>query len=170
MNENLSLGRIAGIHVGLNWSLLVIAALIAWSLAPGILPLAAQAKTAGAYWTAGVVSSFICLASLLAHELAHSIVAMRRGVRVEGITLWLFGGVSRLGSDTATPGGQALITAVGPLTSLVLGALFLLTAAAASAGDSSALLPAALSWLGYINILPRGFHPLPPLPFGGGPI
>jgi Zn-dependent protease len=75
MNENLSLGRIAGIHVGLNWSLLVIGALIAWSLATGILPSAAPGQTASAYWTAGVVSAFVYLASLLAHELAHSVVA-----------------------------------------------------------------------------------------------
>src|SRR5256712_1510581 len=112
MNENLSLGRIAGIHVGLNWSLLVIAALIAWSLATGILPLAAPGQNSGAYWTAGVVSSFIYLASLLAHELAHSIVAMRRGVRVEGITLWLFGGGSRLARGTTTPRGQGVVTAL----------------------------------------------------------
>src|SRR2546428_3229388 len=124
MNENLSLGRIAGIHVGLNWSLLVIAALIAWSLATGILPSAAPGQTSSAYWTAGVVSAFVYLASLLAHELAHSVVAMRRGVRVEGITLWLFGGVSRFSSESSSPGAQALITFVGPLTSLLLGALF----------------------------------------------
>src|SRR2546428_10464966 len=170
MNENVSLGRIAGIHVGLNWSLLVIAALIAWSLATGILPLAAPNQNSGAYWTAGVVSSFVYLASLLAHELAHSIVAMRRGVRVEGITLWLFGGVSRLGSDTAVPGVQALITAWGPLTSLVLVALFLLTAAAVGAGNSSALLTAALSWLGYINIILGVFNLLPAFPLDGGRI
>src|SRR3989442_4429662 len=120
MNENLSLGRIAGIHVGLNWSLLVIAALIAWSLATGILPLAAPGQNSGAYWTAGVVSSFIYLASLLAHELAHSIVAMRRGVRVEGITLWLFGGVSRVARDTATPRGQGAVHPLGPLPHLAL--------------------------------------------------
>ncbi len=75
MNENLSLGRIAGIHVGLNWSLLVVAALIAWSLATGILPSAAPGQASGAYWTAGILSAFVFLASLLAHELAHSVWA-----------------------------------------------------------------------------------------------
>src|SRR3981081_4423965 len=130
MNENLSLGRIAGIHVGLNWSLLVIGALIAWSLATSLLPAAAPGQTSGAYWTAGIVSAFVYLAGLLAHELAHSIVAMGRGVRVEGITLWLFGGVSRFSSESSSPGAQALITFVGPLTSLVLGGLFFRAAAA----------------------------------------
>src|SRR6266852_5510023 len=124
MNENISLGRIFGIHVGFNWSLLVVAALIAWRLATGILPSAVHGETSSAYWTAGVVSAFVFLASLLAHELAHSVVALRRGVKVEGITLWLFGGVSRFSSETNSPGSQALITFVGPLTSLVLGAVF----------------------------------------------
>src|SRR5256714_5338681 len=170
MNENLSLGRIAGIHVGLNWSLLVIAGLIAWSLATSILPPAAPGQTAGAYWPAGVVASFVYLASLLAHELAHSVVAMRRGVRVEGITLWLFGGVSRLGSDSASTGVQALITVVGPVTSLLLGAVLLLAAAAAGGGANPRLLAAAHSWLAYINIILGVFNLLPAFPLDGGRI
>jgi Zn-dependent protease/CBS domain-containing protein len=168
MNENLSLGRIAGIHVGLNWSLLVIAALIAWSLATGILPSAAPGQTSGAYWTAGVVSAFVYLASLLAHELAHSVVAMRRGVRVEGITLWLFGGVSRFSSESNSPGAQALITFVGPLTSLLLGALFFFASVAVGGGAQLRLVSATLSWLGYINILLGVFNLLPAFPLDGG--
>jgi Zn-dependent protease/CBS domain-containing protein len=168
MNENLSLGRIAGIHVGLNWSLLVVAALIAWSLATSLLPSASPGQTSGAYWAAGVVSAFVFLASLLAHELAHSIVAMRRGVRVEGITLWLFGGVSRFSSDTSSPGAQALITFVGPLTSLVLGAVFYLVSVAVGGGAHPGLLPATLSWLGYINITLGVFNLVPAFPLDGG--
>jgi Zn-dependent protease/CBS domain-containing protein len=168
MNENLSLGRIAGIHVGLNWSLLVVAALIAWSLATSLLPSASPGQTSGAYWAAGVVSAFVFLASLLAHELAHSVVAMRRGVRVEGITLWLFGGVSRFSSDTGSPGAQALITFVGPLTSLVLGAVFYLVSVALGGGAHPGLLPATLSWLGYINITLGVFNLVPAFPLDGG--
>jgi len=170
MNENVSLGRIAGIHVGFNWSLLVIAALIAWSLAVGILPSAAPGQTSGAYWTAGIVSAFVYLASLLAHELAHSIVAMRRGVKVEGITLWLFGGVSRFSSESSSPGGQAWITFVGPLTSLVLGVVFFLLSVAIGGGAQPSLLAATLSWLGYINILLGVFNLLPAFPLDGGRI
>src|SRR5437667_1589037 len=168
MNENLSLGRIAGIHVGLNWSLLVIAALIAWSLATGILPSAAPGKTSSAYWIAGVVSAFVYLASLLAHELAHSVVAMRRGVRVDGITLWLFGRVSRFSSETSSPGGQALITFVGPLTSLVLGVVFYLASVASGGGAHPGLFSATLSWLGYINISLGVFNLVPAFPLDGG--
>jgi len=168
MNENLSLGRIFGIHVGLNWSLLVVAALIAWSLATSLLPAASPGQTSGAYWTAGVISAFVFLASLLAHELAHSVVATRRGVKVEGITLWLFGGVSRFSSDTASPGAQALITFVGPLTSLVLGAVFYLASVAVGGGAQTSLLPATLSWLGYINITLGVFNLVPAFPLDGG--
>src|ERR1700716_912325 len=168
MNENLSLGRIAGIHVGLNWSLLVVAALIAWSLATGIVPAQAPGQTTGVYWVAGVISAFVFLASLLAHELAHSVVATRRGVRVDGITLWLFGGVSRFGSETNSPGSQALIIFVGPLTSLVLGGIFYLLAIAAGGGAPTGLLPVTLSWLGYINIVLGVFNLVPAFPLDGG--
>ena len=168
MNENLSLGRIFGIHVGLNWSLLVVAALIAWSLATSLLPTASPGQTSGAYWTAGVISAFVFLASLLAHELAHSVVATRRGVKVEGITLWLFGGVSRFSSETASPGAQALITFVGPLTSLVLGAVFYLAAVAVGGGAHPGLFSATLFWLGYINISLGVFNLVPAFPLDGG--
>src|SRR5207253_10928537 len=101
MNENISLGRIAGIHVGFNWSLLVIAALIAWSLATSFLPSTAPGHTSGAYWAAGLISALVFLASLLAHELAHSFVAMRCGVVVGGITIWFISSVSQSCSDTS---------------------------------------------------------------------
>ena len=171
MNENVSLGRIAGIHVGLNWSLLVVAGLIAWSLATGLLPAASPGQTSGAYWTAGIVSAFVYLACLLAHELAHSVVAMRRGIRVEGITLWLFGGVSRFSSESSSPGAQAWITFVGPLTSLMLGVVFFLASLAIGGGaNNPGLLAATLAWLGFINILLGVFNLLPAFPLDGGRI
>src|SRR6266581_1432789 len=168
MNENLSLGRIFGIHVGLNWSLLVVAALIAWSLATSLLPSASPSQTSSAYWTAGVISAFVFLASLLAHELAHSVVAVRRGVKVEGITLWLFGGVSRFSSETNSPGSQALITFVGPLMSLVLGVVFYLVAVAVGGGEHPSLVAVTLSWLGYINISLGVFNLVPAFLLDGG--
>lgn len=168
MSENLSLGRIAGIHVGLNWSLLVVAALIAWSLATSFLPSASPGQSSGAYWLAGAISAVVFAISLLAHELAHSIVAMRRGVRVEGITLWLFGGVSRFSSETNSPGTQALFTFVGPLTSLVLGTLFYTASVATGGSTHQSLVQATLSWLGYINITLGVFNLVPAFPLDGG--
>src|SRR5260370_32705686 len=105
----------------------------------GILAPAATAQTSRAYWTAGVVSAFVFLASLLAHGLAHSVVALRRGVKVVGITLFLFGGVSRFSTETNSPGSQALITFVVPLTSLVLGVVFYLVVVAVVGGATPKL-------------------------------
>jgi Zn-dependent protease/CBS domain-containing protein len=93
---------------------------------------------------------------------------MRRGVRVEGITLWLFGGVSRFSSESSSPGAQALITFVGPLTSLLLGIVFFLASVAFGGGARPSLLAATLSWLGYINILLGVFNLLPAFPLDGG--
>jgi len=114
------------------------------------------------------VSAFVFLASLLAHELAHSVVAVRRGVKVEGITLWLFGGVSRFSTETSSPGSQALITFVGPLTSLVLGVVFYLVAVAVGGGTHPGLLAATLAWLGYINLTLGVFNLVPAFPLDGG--
>lgn len=68
--------------------LLLVIALIAWSLASGIFPSQVAGRTTGWYWAAGMSAAILFMASLLAHELAHSVVAQRLGVRVEGITLW----------------------------------------------------------------------------------
>src|SRR5438552_15831526 len=100
MNENISLGRIAGIHVGFNWSLLVIAALIAWSLATSFLPSTAPGHTSGASWAAGVSSALVFLASLLAHELAHSTAPLRRRMKLDGTTRSRSG---RVPSGTSDP-------------------------------------------------------------------
>jgi Zn-dependent protease/CBS domain-containing protein len=156
--------------VGLNWSLLVVAALIAWSLASGFFPSEVPGRATGWYWLAGLLAAVVFLASLLAHELAHSVVAQRSGVRVEGITLWLFGGVSRLRGESGSARTEALITAVGPLTSLVLGALFLLLGVGLSAGHSPGLLSVTLNWLGSINLLLGVFNLIPAAPLDGGRI
>jgi Zn-dependent protease len=93
-----------------------------------------------AYWTAGVGTAVAFFASLLAHELGHAVVARRAGLRVEGITLWLLGGVAKLNGEAADPRAELRIAAVGPLISLVLAA----AAASVAAGASVAGLPRLL--------------------------
>ena len=124
MSETFSLGRIAGIRVGVNASVLVIVLIIAGGLAFGRFPLVLPGRGAAAYVVAALAAALAFLASLLAHELAHALVARRNGVEVEGITLWLLGGVARLRGGARTPGAEFRIAGVGPLTSLLLGVLF----------------------------------------------
>src|SRR6478735_2432264 len=119
------LGRILGIEVSANVGVLVIGALLAWSLATTVLPYSAPGLVDRAYWMAGALGALAFLGSLLAHELAHSVVARRNQVEVRGITLWMFGGVSEMEEDPPTPGADFRITAAGPATSLLLGGAFL---------------------------------------------
>ena len=166
MNETVHLGRIAGVRIGANWSLLVVFWLIAWSLAASELPAAAPRHSELAYWVAGVAAATAFLGCLLSHELAHAVVARRAGVEVEGIVLWLFGGVSRLKGEAATPGTELRVALAGPATSLGLAAVFWAITVASGSGVS--LLAAATGWLGWINAILAVFNLAPAFPLDGG--
>lgn len=168
MTPTIRLGRLFGISVALDWSVLLILALIAWSLATSVLPAEVPHQPQLAYWSAGVLGAILFDACLLAHEMAHALVARSRGVKVEGITLWLFGGVSRLESEPAGAGAEALITIVGPLTSLAVSLLLFLLAGLAAALGAAALVPALLSWMAFLNVALAVFNLVPAFPLDGG--
>lgn len=168
MKETLSLGRIAGVRVGLNWSVLFIIALVAFTLAEGRFPDAHPGHPAWAYWASALSASVVFLASLLAHELAHAVVARRNGVQVDGITLWMLGGVARLHSEAPTPAAELRIAGVGPLTSAVAGGGFLGLAVWLDALHASGLVVEAVAWLAAINIVLAVFNALPAAPLDGG--
>src|SRR5262247_624423 len=119
MGQSFSLGRIAGIRIGVNWSVLLIVALLAYGLAVGEFPAAAPRHPVAEYVVAALVTAVAFIGSLLAHELAHSLVARRNGLQVEGITLWLLGGVSQLQGEVTDPGAEIRIAGAGPLVSLL---------------------------------------------------
>ena len=168
MRQSFSLGRINGIQIGVNWSVLFIVALLAYGLAVGQFPAAAPHHPVAEYWFAAVVTAVAYMGSLLAHELAHSLVARRNGLQVEGITLWLLGGVSRLQGEVADPAAEVRIAGVGPLVSLILGGVFSLVAYLVHAAGVRGVLVAALAWLGGINILLAVFNVIPAAPLDGG--
>jgi Zn-dependent protease/predicted transcriptional regulator len=168
VKETLSLGRIAGVRVGLHWSVLVIVVLVAVALARGRLPAAHPGRPAWAYWVPALLTSLVFLASLLAHELAHAVVARRNGVQVDGITLWMLGGAARLRTEAPTPGAELRIAAVGPLTSAVAGGLFTGLAVGLDALRVPGLVVEAVAWLAGINIVLAVFNALPAAPLDGG--
>ena len=168
MGDSFSLGRISGIRVGVNWSVLVIVALLAYGLAAGEFPAAAPRHPVAEYVAAAVVTAVAYMGSLLAHELAHSLVARRNGLQVEGITLWLLGGVSRLQGEFPDPGAELRVAGAGPLTSLVLGGAFWLLAWGLHASGVHGVVVAAAAWLGGINILLAVFNVIPAAPLDGG--
>ncbi|MDA8263581.1 MAG: site-2 protease family protein [Actinomycetota bacterium] len=167
MEQSVRLGRIGGIPLGMNWSVLVIFFLIAWELSALVLPADAAGSGQVVYWVVGVSTALLFYVSLLAHETAHALLAKRNGIGVRRITLWLFGGVSELEGDALTPGADFRIAVVGPLTSFVLSGVFGALAALAAALGSG-VLEAALGWLAWMNLLLGGFNMIPAAPLDGG--
>jgi len=168
MREDIHLGRVAGVRVGANWSLLVVFWLIAWGLAGTELPDAARGYPAGAYWAAGLAVALVFYACLLAHELAHAVVARRAGIEVEGIVLWLFGGVSRFKGEAGGPDIELRVSLAGPATSAALGLAFFALTRLVAAVIGAPLLAAGLGWLGWINGILAVFNLAPALPLDGG--
>jgi len=170
MKQTVPLGRVAGIRVGMHWSVLVMVIMIAWLLGGQVLPSMTPHQAAVAYWAVAVPCAAAFMAALLAHELAHSLVARRYGVPVTSITLWALGGVSELGGQPPTARAELRIAAAGPATSLAAGLIFGGLAAAVRAGDGPGLAVAALGWLAAMNVLLAGFNLLPGAPLDGGRI
>jgi Zn-dependent protease len=164
LSGNISLGRIGGVEVRVNWSWLVVLALIVWTLADGVFPSQNPRLSRDTHLAMAVVAALLFFASILLHELGHAWAARREGLEVDGITLWLFGGVSQFKGGFPSAGAEFRIAIAGPLVSLVLGVVFVLIAIAGlpSAVDGVA------AWLGYINLALLVFNLIPALPLDGG--
>src|ERR1700704_4813773 len=160
MSSSIRLGRLFGIGIGANWSLVFVFALITWTLANQVLPVDVPGQGAPAYWVAGAIGAVAFYACLLAHELAHALVAIRYGVKVAGITLWLFGGVSKLDGEPKSAGAEALIAGVGPLTSLAVAAVMFVLALL----PLPLLVSGVLAWLVFVNVALAVFNLVPAFP------
>jgi Zn-dependent protease len=167
MRDAIPLGRIAGFPVKVHWSVLVILWLFTWSLA-STLPGIVKGYSPAVYWLAGACGALVLLTSLLAHELAHAVVARRMGVSVGGMTLWLFGGVTTLQGEAKTPKAAFRIAIAGPATSLALSAAFAGLAVALATVRAVAVAVSVAWWLAAINLLLGVFNLLPGAPLDGG--
>ena len=165
MTDSFTLGRIAGIRVGVNWSWLVVFALIVWTLSQSIFPRMNEGLSDVTYLTMAIVAALLFFISLLMHEYGHALVARREGMEIDGITLWLFGGVARFKGMFPSAGAEFRIAIAGPLVSLALGVLFVLFAGLAPAPEA---VDGIAAWLGYINLSLLVFNLLPALPLDGG--
>jgi Zn-dependent protease len=152
MTSTLRLGRIAGVAVGVHWSVLAIVMLVVAGLSTHFTRIV-PGFSWGAYLLAAVVAAVLFVMSLLAHEMAHAIVAQRNGVQVDGITLWLLGGVARLRSEARTPGADFRISAIGPVTSLLAAAVFGAVGWLAELADMNTLVVAVPRYLVAVNVI-----------------
>ena len=165
MNASFELGSIAGVRIGVNWSWLIVFALIVWTLDTTIFPRSTPGLSDGTYLAMALIAGVVFFASLLAHELGHAVEARREGMEIEGITLWLFGGVARFRGMFPSAGAELRIALAGPIVSLVLGGLFVVVAVVFGLPDEA---EGVVAWLGYINLLLLAFNMLPALPLDGG--
>jgi len=168
MRQTVRLGRIAGVAVGVHWSVLVIMALLINGLAVAILPTAAPGQPWPVYLLAAVAAAAAFLASLLAHEMAHALVAKRFGIRVERITLWLLGGVAELAGQPTTARADLLVAGAGPLTSLAAALGFGAAAVGAAGSGAPEIVTGAFGWLAVVNGMLAVFNMLPGAPLDGG--
>jgi Zn-dependent protease len=168
VTRGLRIARIFGIDVILDYSWFLISFLIAWSFARLFQEtLSGLGMGSTSYLVMGVLAAALFFASILAHEISHALVAISKGIKVRSITLFIFGGVAEIKKEAESAGDEFKIAAAGPLTSLVLGVLFLGAGYAASAVGTR---PAAaiFALLGEVNIVLAVFNMLPGFPLDGG--
>jgi Zn-dependent protease/predicted transcriptional regulator len=160
------IGKIAGIDIDIHVSWIIILVLLTVSLATGWFPQLYPGWSTATYWLIAFLSSLLLFVSVLLHELAHSLVARRRGLPVKSITLFIFGGVSNIEREPKSPGIEFQLAFGGPLTSLVIGlACFLLQV---PLRGSSSPLEGILFYLAVTNILLGLFNLIPGFPLDGG--
>ncbi|TAK29373.1 MAG: site-2 protease family protein [Chloroflexota bacterium] len=164
----LRIGRIRGIQISVHWTWLIVFGLITWSLAVGFFPETFPGWTATEYWIVSAVAALLLFGSVLLHELAHSFVALSRGLPVQSIVLFIFGGVSNIQKEPERPQDEFWVTLMGPLSSVVLGVLFLVLFFFLQ-GVAPAI-SALLIYLSSINLLLAVFNLIPGFPLDGGRI
>ncbi len=171
MRPSIRLGRILGIEIGLHYSWFIIAMLIVFSLNGHFHQVNPQ-WSAALRWSLATMTALLFFASIVAHELSHAAVAKARGIPVKSITLFALGGVANIEKESSDASSEFWMAIAGPITSAVIGLLFVGIARIVGwqphAGTPPAPLSAGLLWLGYINIALAVFNMIPGYPLDGG--
>jgi Zn-dependent protease len=154
-----------GISIRIHITWLLVLALVSWTLATEVFPSTYEHWSEQAYWAIGVIAAVLLFGTVLLHELAHAVVARRRGLEVPSITLFIFGGVSSLGGEPKTAGEEAAIAIAGPVTSFVIAGAAL---GVALIGGQSEKVQAIFSYLAMVNVILGVFNLLPGFPLDGG--
>jgi Zn-dependent protease len=153
--------KVAGIQVAIDYSWLIIFALILWSLASGYFPAKHPGYSIGSYWLVGLVATILFFCSVLGHELCHAAMGNRLGEEVHRITLFVFGGMAELEHEPRSGMDELKIAAVGPLSSLVMAGIFWLIADRVAAAEATALWKSVFSYLAFINLALALFNRCP---------
>ena len=164
------IAHLAGIRVSADWSVLLIGGLLAWGVAGGAVPAAVPGTPLWLAWIVGAIAALLLIASLTAHELGHALVARRRGIAVEGIRLWLFGGIAQMSGDWLTGRTEMLVAAIGPAITLVIAGFFVGTSWLLVQVGAPPLVIVVTEWLAVLNAVLLVFNLIPAFPLDGGRI
>ena len=179
MDRGIRIAKLFGIKIQIDWSWLLILALIVWNLASTFAQVHPNWNTSLSIFM-GVIAALLLFLSVLAHELAHSLVAKSQGIEVNNITLYLFGGAANIREEPKSPGNEFLMAIIGPVTSIVLGLILLLVSGVGlSVQDIQNIEPMAFLnrlnalrtlsiWLGSVNLALGIFNLIPGFPLDGG--
>jgi Zn-dependent protease len=167
MEDRLRVLKVWGIPIVVHFSWFLVFGLVTWSLALGYFPPEYPGWAPGTYWLAGAVTSLAFFGSIVVHELGHSLIALRNGITIRRITLFIFGGLAQIEREPGAPGAEFRIAIAGPATSLGLAALF---AGAWLLGRRVPLVAAPAIWLARINFMVAVFNLIPGFPLDGGRI
>ncbi|MFQ5746083.1 MAG: M50 family metallopeptidase [Gemmatimonadota bacterium] len=163
-------GRWFGFRIRIDYSWFVVFALVLWTFSAWEFPVRLPGLDPWVYGAMGTAGAALFFLSVLLHELSHAAMARARGVEVEGITLFIFGGVAQMRMEARRPADEFLITAVGPLSSLVLSGTFALAAAAIRSFGGAEILAVVADFLAILNLVLALFNLVPAFPLDGGRI
>ncbi len=166
--RRLPLVRLLGFEIRFDLTWLILLALIVWSLSAGYFPASYRDLPAGTYFWMGVLGAIGLVVSIVVHELAHSVIARRFGMRIHGITLFAFGGAAEMAEEPPTPTAEFWMAIAGPVTSLVVAALFYGLGLGFEAMAAPEALTAVISYLAGINVILALFNLMPAFPLDGG--
>ncbi|MGH2754805.1 MAG: CBS domain-containing protein [Actinomycetota bacterium] len=168
MESSFTFARIRGIPVGAHWSWLFVFALVVWSLGTALFPRTYPGLSDGTYLVMGFAAGVLFFGSILLHELGHAFQALKEDLVIEGITLWLFGGVARFRGIFPSPGAEFRIAIAGPLVSVAIAAVFGALTLMGTRVDWSPEIQGTVDYLWRINVLVVAFNLIPALPLDGG--
>lgn len=166
LRSSVTIGRVFGIPIKVHSSWFLVFVLITWSLAAGYFPQRYPHWDASLSWTVALATSLLFFASVLLHELAHSLVALDRGLPIHDIVLFVFGGVAQLTEEPEAPGVEFTMALVGPLTSFGLAVLFAITWVLTRLTNQP--IAALSAYLARMNALMGAFNLIPGFPMDGG--
>jgi Zn-dependent protease len=168
IGRQITLFRLYGIEVKLDASWLLLAALVMWSLATGYFPAQIPDRAASLYWSIAALGAVGLFSSIIFHEMCHSLVARAYGLSINGITLFIFGGVAEMVDEPQSPKVEFLMAIAGPVSSYALALGFFAVLAVFAANDGQTPLGALLSYLALINAMLATFNLVPAFPLDGG--